>query len=229
MACCKNCFKIFTLILCFVDIGVGWFKFYQLYDETQQLEQTLQGVDPALRNDCPDPQLYWKLYVTFEAIGTILCVFEIYYLIMEIYKDKRMFDKCFSRAWFLVVAIYVFEIFPSGIVDIIYRDRCICHEGFSFSAWEADVRDFFRGFLGGASVICLSIILHLTDIYVRLRRLLTFVKTYVFCMKFVPNEDEEWTCCERTHICFAISTILALCYTALFVTQIVFIFCEKYD
>ena len=229
MACCRNCFKILTIILAFVDIGLGWFKFYQLYDETAHLEEKLQEANSVLKDDCRDPQLYWKIYVAFEALGTILAVFQIYYLIRELKRDKRMFEKCFSRAWFLVVAIYIFAVFPSSILDIIYRDRCICYEGFSFSVWQSNVRDFFKGFLGGASVICLQIILHLTDLYLRFRKIGRFIGTYVFCMKYAPDEDEGTPCCTQTHVCFVVSAILAICYTVVFVTEIVFIFCVTYN
>ena len=232
MACCKTCCKTFlkvlTIIITAVDVGLGWYIFYEIYHETIHIEENLQEANSVQRNECSDPQLYWKLYVAFEALGTILAVFEIYYLIKELIKDRRMFEECFSRAWFLVVAIYIFAIFPSSIVDIIYRDRCICYEGFSFSAWHSDVRDFFKGFLGGASVICLQVILHLADLCASFRRFGRFIQIYIFCVDNVPDKEEDGGCCTNTHKCFIISGVLAICYTALFITEIVFIFCVTY-
>ena len=224
MACGKNCFKILTIIIALADIVVGWFKFYQIYHETGHLEQDLVDANPILQNECSNPQLFWKVYVSFNSLGTILTCFEIYYLIKEIKTDKRMFNKCFSRAFFLVVAIYFLKVFPISILNIVYRDKCVCFEGFSISVWQTEVRDFFKSFLGGVSVICLQIILHLAEIYIRLRRIGRFIKTFVFCVEFLPDEEIDG----RTLPCFIISIVLVTCYTALFLTEIVFIFCVKY-
>ena len=232
MACCKTCFKVFVIILCFLDIGVGWFKFYQIYEETNHLVEELKTTtNSELKQDCPNPQLYWKIYVGFEALGTILCVIEIYFLILEIKEDKSLFNACFSRAWFLIVAIYLFAVFPSSIVDIIYRDNCICYEGFSFHEWSSDVRDFFRGFLGGASVICLQILFHLTDLYTKFRR---FCDVCCLCKDAKEEDDAEPKpkskhCCTKGRLCFSISFVLLFIFIALFITEIVFIFCIKYN
>ena len=225
----KNIFKILTIVFVLLDLAVGWFKFYRIYHEAGHLEDELNAGNSDLQQDCRNPHTYWKVYVTFETIATILACFEIYYLVKEIKQDKRMFDKCFSRAWFLVVAIYIFAIFPLSILNIVFRDRCVCFEGFSLNVWQDEVRDFFKSLLGGASVICMQILLHLTEVYFRLRRIVKFFKTFIFCMKFAPDEETDQPCCQGTLPCFVISIILAICYTALFITEIVFIFCVKYN
>lgn len=215
-SCCKTFFKILAVFLAIVDIGVGWFTFYQWFEEIPGLTYV---------PECRDPSLYWKIYVPFEAIGTILGFFEIYYLIKEINKDKSLFDQCFSRAWFLVVAIYIFAAFPSSILAIIYRDRCVCSDGFSVTVWESELSDFVKGFTGGASVICLQILIHFAEVYRRLRRFWELITGYVFCMKTAPDCEND---CEKPVICFIISIILAVGYTALYVTEIIFIFCVRY-
>ena len=231
MGCPRNCFKVLTIVFVVLDIAVGWFKFYRMYHEAGHLEDELNAGNSDLQKDCSNPHGYWKAFVTFESIATILAFGEIYYLIREIKYDKRMFDKCFSHAWFLVVAIYIFAIFPLSILNIAFRDRCVCFEGFSLNVWQDEVRDFFKTLLGGISVISMQILLHLSEVYFRMRRILKCFKTIMFCMKFAPDNDEDMNhpCCEGTLPCFVISIVLAICYTALFITEIVFIFCVKYN
>lgn len=216
--CCKQFFKIFTIFLAVADIGIGWYKFYDIYHEVWHLEQD----SDVVQSNCRNPKSYWIAYAPFESIGTILAIIEIYFLIKEIRRDKSLFNECFSRAWFLVVAIYIFAVFPSSILDIVFRDRCICSGGFSLNeVWKSEVRDFFRSFVGGASVIFLSILVHLAELYYRIRRLWRFVGNCLFCIQFAPDEDEG----RKPLPCFIISFLLALGYTALFVTEVVYIFC----
>ena len=227
MTTCKNFFKILTVVLALLDVGVGWYKFYELYHESGHLAEEIDSANSVLQNDCHNPQLYWKIYVVFQAIGTILAGFEIYYLIREVKKDKRMFEECFGRAWCLIVAIYLFAVFPSTIVDILYLDKCVCADGFSFSEWRAEVRDFFKGFLDGVSVILLQIILHLTEGYVMVRKLGRFIGTCLYCVKYAPKIEAAelpW----KKRWAFRVGIILAICYAALFVTEILFIFCVKH-
>ena len=148
----------------------------------------------------------------------------VYFLLREIRKDRSLFNECFSKAWSLVVAIYVFSVFPSSILNIIYRDRCVCSDGFSLNAWRDEARDLFKSFTG-ASVIFLQILLHFAEIYYRFRRLWRFIGTYVFCMKVIPDKDETG---RNPLICFVISVFLAVGYTALFMTEIMFIFCVQF-
>ena len=226
--CCKTFFKVLTIILAIMDIGVGWFKFHELYFETVEIERELDHASEVLQSECSNPQLYWKIYAPFESIGTILGVIEIYYLVREIIEDKHIFNKCFNRTFFLVVFIYVFAVFPSTILDIVFRDRCICHEGFSWNIWQAEVRDFFKGFLGGVSVIFLQILLHLTEIFYRARRVWRFIGSFIFCVKY-KEKDEEGEEEHKILPCFVISIILVICYAALFTAEIVFIFCNKHE
>ena len=225
--CCKTFFKILTIFLALVDIGIGWWKFYEIYHEAWHLEHESHSVSDATRSECQNPRVYWIVYIPFESMGTILAVFEIYYLVKEVKKDKSMFNECFSRAWFVVVAIYIFSIFPSSILDIVFRDKCVCNGGFSVNVWQSEVRDFSKGLIGGLSVIFLQILLHLAEAYYRIRRVWRFFATCLFCMKFAPDEEMDKPCCQGTLPCFVISLVLAICYTAVFVAEIVYIFCVE--
>ena len=219
--CCKQFFKILTIILALVDIGIGWYWFYDIYHEVWHLEHD----DPDdITSDCPNPKIYWIIYIPFESIGTILACIEIYYLIKELKKDKSLFNECFSRAWFLVVAIYIFALFPTSILDIIFRSKCICGSGFSVEElWRDEVRDFMRGFVGGVSVLFLTILVHIAEFYSRIRRLCKLIKSCLFCMRLVPDDDEV----KKPLPCFIISALLFFGYLAVFVTEIVYIFCKR--
>ena len=222
---CKKVFKILTVVLAIFDVGVGWYKFYELYHESGHLAEEIDSANSVLQNDCHDPQLYWKIYIVFQAIGTILAVFEIYYLIREVKKDKRMFEECYSQAWSLTVCIYICAIFPSTILDILYLDKCVCADGFSFSAWHYKVKDFLKGLLDGASVICLQIILHVTEAYRILRKLRNIGRLCRSCVKYAPEAD---AISKKNQCAFYSGITLAICYAALFVIEITFIFCVKH-
>ena len=216
--CCKQFFKILTIILALVDIGIGWYWFYDIYHEVQHLEH-----DNVVDSDCTNPKMYWIIYIPFESIGTILACIEIYYLIKELKRDKSLFNECFSRAWFLVVAIYIFALFPTSILDIIFRNKCICGTGFSLTeVWRDEVRDFMRGFVGGVSVLFLSILVHVAEVYYRLRRLCKLIGSCLFCMKFAPEDEGK-----KPLPCFIISFLLFFGYLAVFVAEIVYIFCVR--
>ena len=228
MACNKIFFEILTIGFAILDIVVGWYKFSEFYRETLILEHELYNASIVQQHDCQNPELYWKIYLPFEVIATILGFFEIYYLIMEIRTNQEMFEKCFNEAFFLVVAIYIFAVFPSSILDIVFRDKCVCHEGFSFQLWQTEVSAFFKGFLGGVSVMFLQIILHTADIFYECRRLWEFLETYLFCCNFTTYEEVHDPSCQGVHSCFVISTVLAICYTLLFIIETIFIFCVPF-
>ena len=213
-------FKILTIFLAFVDIGVGWWKFSQIYREASHLVSEWTTLNATIKSECEDPQLYWKLGLGFELAGTILAVLEIYYLIKELRKDKSISDECFTKAFIVVVAIYFCGIFPSSILDIVFRAKCICNGKFSIHAWQWS-SEFFKGLTGGFSVLFLQIILHLADILRRLGRCLGTCST---CMELSADEENE-----RVKPCFVISILLAIIYAAIFVTEIVYMFCERYD
>ena len=228
--CCKTFFKVLTIILALMDIAVGWYKFYELYRDTVKLDNEFDQASAGLQADCGNPQLYWKVYVPFEVLGTIFTFMEIYYIIREIKEDKCLFNQCFSRTFYLIVAIYIFSIFPATILDIIFMDKCVCHEGFSLNVVTQELRDFFKGFLSGASVVLFQVLVHMTEIFYRVRRTWRFVKSGIFCCKRTPDEDNmkkheaPW----KVQLCFVISLILFMCYLALFTADMVFIFCNKY-
>ena len=230
MISCKTFFESLTIVLAFLDIVVGWYKFGEFYRQTLFLDRNAQvgNVSDVFLDECGNPQLYWKIYLPFEMTATILGVFEIYYLFMEIKTNQEMFDKCFNETFYLVVAIYIFAVFPSSILDIAFRDRCVCHEGFSLEIWQHEVSAFFKGFLGGVSVIFLQIVLHIADIFYETRRLWEFLETYLFCFNFTTYEEVHKPSCRGVHSCFVISTILAICYTVLFIIEIVYIFCVPF-
>lgn len=221
--CCKSCFKILTIVFAFIDIGVGWWKFSQIYLEASHLEKEWATLNATIKSECEDPQLYWKLCLGFELAAMVLACLEIYYLIKELRKDKSIFTECFTKAFFVVVAIYIFGVFPSSILDIVFRARCICNGQFSIHAWQWS-SEFFKGLTGGISVIFLQIILHLAEVLYRLRRLGRCLGTCLLCKKFSPDGENE-----RMKPCFVISLLLAIIYATIFVTEIVFMFCEKYN
>lgn len=212
-----------TIIFAVIDIGVGWWKFSQIVVEASHLEIEWATLNATIRSECEDPTLYWKLCLGFEIVGMILAFIEIYYLYKELRKDKSIFTECFTKAFFVVVAIYVFGIFPSSILDIVFRARCICNGKFSIHAWQWS-SEFFKGLTGGLSVIFLQIILHLAEVLYRLRRLGRCLGTCLLCIEFSPDEENE-----RMKPCFVISLILAFIYAAIFVAEIVYMFCERYD
>lgn len=217
--CCKNFFKILTIFLALVDIAVGWWKFYELYHEAWHLEHDSDMVTA----ECQNPRVYWIAYIPFESIGTILAFAEIYYLIKELRKDKSLLDECFHRAWFVVLFIYFFAIFPSSILDIIFRDRCICNGDFSLNVWQSETRDLVKGVTGGLSVIFLQIILHLAEIFYICRRVWRLFGSCFSCIKIAPDAKVK----KPMRPCFFISLLLAVCYAAVFITEIVYIFCVQ--
>lgn len=221
--CCKNCFKILTICFAFLDIGVGWWKFTQIYLEASHLESDWDTLSAHRKCKCENPRLFWILCLSFEIAGTGLAALEIYYLYKELRKDKSIFNECFSKAFCVVVAIYVLGVFPSSIIDIVFRARCICNGKFSIHAWQWS-SEFFKGLTGGLSVIFLQIILHLADVFYRLRRLWRCLGTCLLCKEFAPDGENE-----RMKPCFVISILLAIIYAVIFVAEIVYMFCERYD
>ena len=126
---------------------MGWYKFYELYRDTVKLDIEFDQASPSLQAECGNPQLYWKVYVRFGGLGTIFTFMEIYYLIREIKEDKCLFNQCFNRTFYLVIAIYILSVFPAAILDIIFMDKCVCHEGFSLNVVWQELRDISKVFL----------------------------------------------------------------------------------
>ncbi|KAH3830521.1 hypothetical protein DPMN_103765 [Dreissena polymorpha] len=143
-----------------------------------------------------------------------------------------MHDECFGRVFFLVLLIYILYVFPSGVLEIVYQTSCVCSGRFSLRAWTMDTRDVAKGVLGGASVICLQIVLHFTEIYSKLRKVCHVLGTFVSCCQYLPDDitggkiHEDCTCSKDLMKCFVISCMLAFGYIVLTVFEIGFIFCE---
>ncbi|XP_052785153.1 uncharacterized protein LOC128220695 [Mya arenaria] len=240
----KIILKIVTIVLIILDIAVGWFKFYQTFYEI-----TTKDVF------CERSDLYWQLFAVFEGSGTILAVAEIYYIVREIKKDRCCHDECFGRTFILIVLIYLLSVIPGSILEIIFRELCVCSGSFSVEGWRRNTRDVAKGFLSGISVILMQVILHLTEIYYRGRRLWTLCTTMAMCCRFAPkdndgeggkntnvknasecscddstsaddDDDDDDGCCKGVMMCFVISLILVFVFIALYVVEILYIFCE---
>ena len=226
MAWCKNFFKILTLIIVCFDISLGWYKFYHLYHETDLIISDLDksNVNTALKEECDDPNFYLHLYFIFELTGSVLASIEIYYLILEVRTDRLISDHYFKSAWFLTASIYTLAVFPSLILDIVFRERCVCHEGVSFKAWQDESRDLLKGVLDGVSVIFLQILLHLTEASYRLRRTRKFLGAMIFGIDYEYEHKPE-SSSAKTRWGLAIGIVFVLCYIVLFITEVTFIFC----
>lgn len=229
-SCRKEFCKVLTIFLTIVDVAIGWVKCYQMFLEmSEQNENKTTSSASAKHSPCENLDIYWYFYIIFESIGTVLAAVEIYCLGVEIREDNKLYHKCFGKAFVLIVLIYMLSAFPSAILEIFYRDLCVCKGTFSLNVWKHEVRDIAKAFLGGASVIMLQILFHLTEIYTRLRRLGRLIGTIFWCCSYAPNEEETGQgCCEGNMVCFMVSMLLAVAYIAVFVTETVYIFCDPY-
>ena len=204
----------------------------------------LEDMEPET---CLKPEVYWTFILVFESLGTIFALLEIYYIWREMQKDKQLQQEGFRRAFVLVVLLYVFSVFPTTILEILYRDDCVCNGMYmeeDLKHWKRDaqhakrdarrnVRELSKSLLDGVSVILLQALVFVPEVYALLRRTCDVCNSIVDCCKMavpdVSDDDDNNNGDDGNDkgrgICFLTGLVLSMTFVGLFIAEILYIFC----
>ena len=212
-----------ALVLVLIDIVVTWVNVYEMYLEISGDDGDAKGQGQGQGNSdktnngngnnnngknddndnngnsgkgdflCDNPKMFWHLVIVFEGIGTFLALGELYHIAREIKEDGRMKKETYMTVFILIMCIYMFSALPAGVVEIFYKDQCVCSGGISIKEtqkrWRKDAKQLVKGLSKGAGVMLLQFLLQCSEIYAYFRNGCAMFESMCNCCH-LPGDDK---------------------------------------
>ena len=197
------------VILILLDGFVGWYKFYELIGQSDDIYQKFGY------RLCRNVKLYPLLFGVFQISGTCCGVVQIWLLVRRFTEDKSECERCFRQAFATVVASYILSAIPADIISIFINHECICSK-FSSHGLRTETTDFLRVVSSGGSVVLFQFLLQATELFTKTKRVCTL------CCNISEPKDKA-----RHPFYMWTNLILFCCYGVVFVLELLYLLCEK--
>ena len=206
---CRKFLDIVCVILILLDGFVGWYKFVELIEQSDEIYHKF-----AYRL-CENVKLYPLLFGVFQIFGTCLGVVQIWLLLRRFTEDKSECERCFRQAFATVVASYILSAIPADITSIFIQHECICSK-FSAHGLRTETTDVLRAVSSGGSVVLFQFLMQIMDLFTKSRRVCGLC-----CKISKPKEKAR-------HPFYMWTNLFLFCsYGVVFVIEMLYLLCEK--